>query len=254
MNRRNFLKKTAATGVSTLLLSEIVNAAIPASAAENVTQQYNLSKGDIILFQGDSITDAGRNRNDETAPNSPSAFGTGYALFTAASLLANHPEMELNLYNRGISGNKVFQLAERWEKDCLELQPNILSILIGINDFWHTKTNGYTGGVETYATDYQNLILQTKKALPGIKIIILEPFIIQGGTALKDDTWIDDFVPYRIAAEKIAKDNNLIFVPLQSVFDEALKQASANYWGKDGVHPSMAGAQLMTQAWLKMVL
>jgi len=251
MNRRNFLRKTVATGVSTLFLSKIVNAAMPEFVPANAALHYNLLKGDIILFQGDSITDAGRNRND-AAPNTQSSFGTGYALFTASSILANNPDKELSLYNRGISGNKVFQLAERWDKDCLELQPNILSILIGVNDFWHAKTAGYTGTVETYTNDYQILISQTKNALPNIKIVILEPFIIQGGTAL-GDTWKDDFAPYRSAAKKIATDNNLIFVPLQSVFNEALKQAPANYWGKDGVHPSMAGAQLIAQAWLKTV-
>ena len=252
MDRRNFFKKTAVTGATALLLPEIVKAAMPEFASENAASQYNLSKGDIILFQGDSITDAGRNRND-AGPNTQSSFGAGYALFTAASILANNPDKELCLYNRGISGNKVFQLAERWEKDCLELQPNILSILIGVNDFWHTKTGGYAETVETYITDYQKLISQTKNALPKIKIVILEPFIIHGGTAL-DHTWENDFTPYRSAAKKIATDNNLIFIPLQSVFNEALKHAPAAYWGKDGVHPSMAGAQLMAQAWLKAVI
>ena len=240
-------------GASALILPEIVKAAMPESAGENVVPRYDLTKGAVILFQGDSITDAGRNRGEEAVPNSLSQLGTGYALFTAASILANHPEKDLNLYNRGISGNKVFQLAERWKKDCIELRPDILSILIGVNDFWHKKTGGYTGTIETYATDYQNLILRTKKALPEVKIVILEPFIIHGGTAL-DNTWENDFAPYRIAAGKIASDNNLIFVPLQSVFNEALKHAPADYWGKDGVHPSMAGAQLMAQAWLKAVL
>jgi lysophospholipase L1-like esterase len=253
MNRRNFLIKTATTGATALLLPEIVKAAMHESSSVNSALNYSLSKGDIILFQGDSITDAGRSRRDEAVPNSQSAFGTGYALFTASTILANNPDKELKLYNRGISGNKVYQLAERWEKDCLELKPNIISILIGVNDFWHTKTGGYAGTIETYTTDYQNLILRTKKALPGIKIIILEPFIIHGGTAL-DDTWEKAFAPYRTAAKKIATDNNLFFVPLQTVFNEALKQAPAAYWGRDGVHPSMAGAQLMAQAWLKAVL
>jgi lysophospholipase L1-like esterase len=250
MDRRNFFKKTTLIGASALVLPEIVKAAMPESTS--APRKYNLSKGNLILFQGDSITDAGRNRKDEDTPNSQSQLGTGYALFTAASLLANNPDKEFNLYNRGISGNKVFQLAERWEKDCLNLQPDIISILIGVNDFWHMKKNGYTGTLETYSTDYQKLILQTKNALPKVKIVILEPFIIQGGTAL-DDTWESGFAPYRTAAKKIATDNDLIFVPLQSVFNEALKHAPAAYWGKDGVHPSMAGAQLMAQAWLEAV-
>jgi len=253
MNRRNFLIKTVTTGTTALLLPKIASAAITETASISAAKRYKLSKGDVILFQGDSITDAGRKREDEAIPNSPSAFGAGYALFTAASLLANNPDDGLNLYNRGISGNKVFQLAERWDNDCLALQPNILSILIGVNDFWHTKTGGYTGTVKTYATDYQNLISKTKSALPNVKIVIMEPFIIRGGTAL-DDTWENGFAPYRDAAKKIASDNGLIFVPLQSVFNEALNHAPAAYWGKDGVHPSMAGAQLMSQAWLKAVL
>jgi len=253
MNRRNFLKKTSAIGATALVLPEIVKAAMPESTSTNAVPRYKMSKGHVILFQGDSITDAGRSRKDEAVPNMPSQFGTGYALFTAASILANHPDDNLILYNRGISGNKVFQLAERWEKDCLALQPDILSILIGVNDFWHTKTGGYTGTVETYVADYRRLISQTKTALPKVKIIILEPFIIHGGTAL-DDSWENAFAPYRTAAKKIATDNRLIFVPLQSVFNEALKHAPAAYWGPDGVHPSMAGAQLMAQAWLKTVI
>ena len=253
MNRRNFLMKSAATGAAALLLPKIVKAAMPETASINATQGYILSIRDIILFQGDSITDAGRNRKDEVISNSQSALGAGYALFTAASILANNPEKELSLYNRGISGNKVYQLAERWEKDCLALKPNILSILIGVNDFWHTKTGNYKGTVETYEIDYQKLISKTQKALPEVKIVILEPFIIHGGTAL-DDTWEDDFAPYRDAVQNIAMNNDLLFVPLQSVFNEALNYAPAEYWGKDGVHPSMAGAQLMAQAWLQAVL
>ena len=253
MNRRNFLLKSAATGTAALLLPKIVQAASPGTASTNAAHGYKLSKGNIILFQGDSITDAGRDRKDEATPNSQSALGLGYPLFATASVLANHPDEALNLYNRGISGNKVYQLAERWENDCLALKPNILSILIGVNDFWHTKTGGYKGTVETYATDYQKLISQTKNALPDVKIAILEPYIIHGGTAL-DNTWESGFAPYRNAAKKIATDNRLIFVPLQSVFNEALNHAPAEYWGKDGVHPSMAGAQLIAQAWLKSVL
>ena len=252
MDRRNFLKKTAATGAIALLLPEIVKATIPETASANATQQYPLSKGDIILFQGDSITDAGRNRNN-AGLNTQLSFGAGYALFTAASILANNPDKDLKLYNRGISGNKVYQLTERWKNDCIDLKPDLLSILIGVNDFWHFKRGEYAGTVKTYATDYQRLISQTKSALPKVNIVILEPFIIHGGTAL-DNTWENGFAPYRNAAKKIATDNNLIFIPLQSVFNEALKHAPAAYWGSDGVHPSIAGAQLMAQAWLKATL
>ncbi|MDR0541935.1 MAG: SGNH/GDSL hydrolase family protein [Dysgonamonadaceae bacterium] len=253
MNRRSFFKKSALAGVAALAIPEIVKAAMPETKSLNETARHSLSKGDVILFQGDSITDGGRDKNKEVDANQPKQLGGGYVLYTSASILAGYADKELKIYNRGISGNKVFQLAERWNKDCIDLKPNILSILIGVNDFWHTKTNGYAGTIVEYETDYRNLIAGTLKALPGVRIVICEPFIIHGGTAL-DDTWERDFAPYRETAKALAKSYGLTFVPFQSLFNEALKKAGAAYWGADGVHPSMAGAQLMAQAWMKAVL
>ncbi|MDR3219905.1 MAG: SGNH/GDSL hydrolase family protein [Dysgonamonadaceae bacterium] len=248
MDRRNFIRKSTIVGATALFLPEIVKAAMPESATVAGSEWHYLAKGETVLFQGDSITDSGRSRKDEDTPNHQKQLGGGYPLFTASHILANNPEKELKIYNRGISGNKVFQLAERWEKDCIALKPDVVSILIGVNDFWHTKTGGYTGTITTYIADYNKLIADTLKALPNVKIVILEPFIIQGGNAL-DNTWESGFAPYRDAAKKVAKDYDLSFVPLQSVFNEALKKAPAAYWGPDGVHPSFAGAQLIAQAW-----
>ena len=251
MNRRNFFQKTAMAGIAAISFPEIIQAAMPETSKASAGWHYP-GANEVILFQGDSITDNGRSRDKENVPNDQSQIGRGYALFTAATILANHPDKNLQIYNRGISGNKVFQLAERWDKDCLDLKPDYLSILIGVNDFWHTKTGGYEGTIEVYESDYRKLIEETKKALPNIKIIICEPFIIHGGRAL-DETWEPAFAPYRKAAKKLAKEFDLTFVPFQSVFNEALKKAPAAYWGEDGVHPSMAGAQLMAQAWIKAV-
>jgi len=251
MDRRNFFKKTVIAGTGAILLPEIVNAAIPEMSS--VAALAGLKKNTVILFQGDSITDAGRNRDAEKDANSQSMLGNGYPLFAAASLLSTHPTQSLKIYNRGISGNKVFQLQERWEKDCLNLKPDIVSILIGVNDYWHKKNNQYDGTLEKYDTDLRKLIVATKKALPGVKIVLCEPFILAGGTAL-DSSWEAEFAGYRDVANRIARDFNLIFVPFQKVFNEALKKAPAAYWGKDGVHPSLAGAELMAQAWLKAVL
>jgi lysophospholipase L1-like esterase len=250
MNRRNFLKKTAVAGAATLLIPEIVNAAMPEFPSTNETQGVRFSKGNVILFQGDSITDAGRNRNDENKANDQQMLGRGYPLFATASILAKYPEKDLKIYNRGISGNKVFQLAERWDKDCIALKPDVLSILIGVNDYWHKVKSGYAGTLEIYAADYRTLIARTLKELPQVKIVICEPFLIHGGTAL-DDTWEPEFKAYRQAAKTVADEFKVTFIPFQSVYNEALKKAPAAYWGPDGVHPSLAGAQLMTQAWLK---
>ena len=250
MNRRSFFQKSTLVGVAAISFPEIICAAMPETNHTNTADWHYLRKDETILFQGDSITDCGRSRETQDIANNQSQIGSGYVLFTSADILANHADKTLKIYNRGISGNKVFQLAERWQKDCLDLKPDYLSILIGVNDFWHTKSGGYQGTLEIYESDYRKLIEDTKKALPHIKIIICEPFIIHGGKAL-DETWEPAFAPYRKAAKKLAKDFELTFVPFQSVFNEALKKAPASYWGEDGVHPSIAGAQLMAQTLLK---
>ena len=251
MNRRNFFKKATLAGAGAMLIPEILKAAIPENNGRTA-ESLDLEEGTVILFQGDSITDAGRNREEQDIPNKQSMLGNGYAMFAAAQILAGNGGKNLQIYNRGISGNKVYQLSNRWEKDCLNLNPGILSILIGVNDYWHKKKNSYDGDLAKYNADYRDLITQTKLHSPSIKIVICEPFIIAGGTAL-DETWESEFAIYRNAAKQVAEDFNTKFVPFQNVFNEALKKAPAAYWGADGVHPSMAGAQLMAQAWLKSI-
>jgi lysophospholipase L1-like esterase len=253
MDRRNFFRKTAIVSGSVLLIPGIVNAAIPGKMLSENRDKYSFSYGDTILFQGDSITDWKRKRREKNKANDQSQLGLGYTLFTAASILANHAGKNLKIYNRGIAGNKVFQLSNRWDEDCIDLHPNLVSILVGVNDFWHTKTHTYKGLVATYEADYRELLERTKKDLPGTKIVICEPFIIHGGSAL-DDSWEPHFTAYRKVTQRLALDFELMFVPFQSVFNEALKKAPVSYWGQDGIHPSMAGAQLMAQAWLKAVL
>src|SRR5690242_5910233 len=107
-----------------------------------------IGKGETILFQGDSITDAGRSREHAQEANEQPGLGSGYAWLAAVELLVQRPNSALKIYNRGISGNKVFQLADRWQSDCLDLKPTLLSILIGVNDIWHALNGKYNGTVE----------------------------------------------------------------------------------------------------------
>ena len=202
-----------------------------------------------IVFQGDSITDAGRDRSRYYA-NDARGMGGGYVRLIVTELLANHPKDHIRCYNRGISGNKVFQLANRWEDDCLQLKPDVLSILIGVNDFWHTLSWGYKGTFKTYEKDFRALLDRTKAAYPNIKLIIGEPFAVEGGTAIGEE-WHPAFNAYRQSAKSIAADYNAVFIPYQSIFDEALNQAPVSFWCADGVHPSIAGNHLMAQHWLK---
>lgn len=112
------------------------------------------------------------------------------------------------------------------------------------------RNGQYNGTVETYETDFRKLLNDTKSALPNIQLVICQPFVLPGTTAV-DESWVQPFTAYQAAAEKICKEFDGIWVPFQKVFDEALKHAPASWWAPDGVHPSMAGAYLMAAAWLK---
>lgn len=217
------------------------------SAQETVAPKAP-AKGAVILFQGDSITDAGRKKEVLDA-NNGKALGNGYPALAAGALLGAYPEAELKVFNRSISGNKVPDLAARWDADAIALKPDILSTLVGVNDLWHTfafNTNS-KGTIETYETGYRELLERTQKELPKTRIAICEPFTTRTS---------DDFKPlagYRAAAAKLAGEFKLTFVPFQSVFDKALKAAPSEFWLWDGVHPSPSGHALMLQAWREAV-
>lgn len=239
MDRRQFLPAAllGALGLPTLL-----------KAANPHLAPKTLAPGMTLLMQGDSITDAGRNRGRYYA-NDPAGMGHGYALHLVTRLMGQHPDLKLRCYNRGISGNKVYQLANRWEDDCLQLQPDIISILIGVNDFWHTLTSGYKGTAKTYANDLRALLARTKAKLPKARLIMAEPFVVKGGSAIDNAAWFPAFSVYQKANKAIAAEFDAAFIPLQSIFDKALESAPVSYWCPDGVHPSMAGAYLMAAAW-----
>ncbi|WP_431210806.1 SGNH/GDSL hydrolase family protein [Puia sp. P3] len=236
--RRDFIK-TASLGP--LVVPEI----------EFGKKKVRLSGGEVILFQGDSITDA-RRKKDDKEPNSSPALGVSYPFFAAGELLYRAPEKDFKIYNRAISGNKVYQLADRWDVDCLDLKPTVLSILVGVNDFWHTLVNGYKGTVQTYRDDYKKLLDRTKKSLPSVKLVIGEPYAVKGVKAV-DGRWYPGFPEYQQAAREIADEYGAAFIPYQEVYDKAMKSAPGSYWTADGVHPTMAGAKLMAEAWMKVV-
>lgn len=248
-NRRTFIGKSLAAAALAAGIPNIVSAAMNNFPA--IASKIKVTPGDIILFQGDSITDAGRNR-DEREPNNSRGLGSGYAFLAAAQTLHTHPSHELHIFNRGISGNKVHQLAERWQVDCLEINPNILSILIGVNDYWHTLTGGYGGTLQVYRDDYRRLLDHTLAALPDVKLIIGEPFAVNHVKAVTDD-WFPAFDEYRYTTQEIAKEYQAGFIPYHHIFAEASKSVSPDYWTTDGVHTTLAGAQLMAEAWLQVI-
>lgn len=179
-SRRSFLKKGVAAGLGAMMIPELAKAVNQEYTSVNVSK-VNVKKNSVILFQGDSITDAGRDKADVNC-NSQGQLGYGYSLFTATDMLVKHADKQLKIYNKGISGNKVYQLRDRWEIDCLSLMPDVVSILIGVNDYWHTLGGGYKGTVQVYEEDYRALLQYTKNKLPNVQLVIGEPFTVKGGS------------------------------------------------------------------------
>jgi lysophospholipase L1-like esterase len=251
-DRRAFLKQTALVATAGLTASSLLSSSGCSATEASGKGPFNLTQSNkTVLFQGDSITDWGRVRSKESSPNDSQCLGSGYVLLTAGALLDEYADIKPIIYNRGISANKVFQLAERWDKDCIDLKPGLLSILVGVNDFWHTLNGGYNGTLETYQNDYRALLERTKKALPDVTLIICEPFVLKCGSV--NEKWFPAFDGYRAAAKKTAAEFKTIFVPFQSAFDKAVEIAPPNYWAADGVHPTVAGTHLMAKTWLKTV-
>ncbi len=236
ISRRDFLAATAAMAAASQ---------VPIGAIAE-PPQAPASKGTVVLFQGDSITDASRNR-ESGDPNAAGALGNGYPLLVASAVLAARPAGGLRFYNRGISGNKVPDLQQRWTADTIDLHPNVLSILIGVNDFWHKLDHGYNGTVQDYEQQYSALLDGTRQALPHVHVIVLEPFVLRCGAV--DARWFPEFDQRRAAAARVAKRARATFVPLQTVFNQHTRTAAPEYWAADGVHPTPAGHAVIAEEW-----
>lgn len=241
IDRRQMIRSSA-------LLAGVAALPSAVSANHHTEEQITLKKGDVILFQGDSITDAHRNKKKQDYANSPEALGNGYPLYAASGILGSHPGLDLQIFNRGISGHKVPDLQKRWKKDTIDLQPTILSILIGVNDIWHKLNGKYNGTVESYQRGFAELLKQTQSELPSTKIVICEPFVTRCG-AVKE-SWFPEFDQRRAAAKDVAKNAGAIWVPFQQIFSDAIATGtSPKHWARDGVHPTYSGHSLMAQAW-----
>jgi lysophospholipase L1-like esterase len=197
-----------------------------------------------ILFQGDSITDGNRGRNSDLNH----ILGHGYQYIIAAKFGGELPERSLTFMNRGISGNKVSDLLLRWQKDTIDLKPDILSILIGVNDL------GSSVSAEQFGQQYDQLLSDTVKALPNIKLVLCEPFGLSvGGKKANWETYHADLAVRQAIVVKLGEKYHAPVVYFQKMFDDAVKRAPAGYWIWDGVHPTFSGHQLMAQEWIRTV-
>jgi lysophospholipase L1-like esterase len=203
-----------------------------------------IADNQVILFQGDSITDAGRSRTDDRD------LGHGYAAMTAAWFSALYPEKNVRFINRGISGNRAGDLRARWQPDCLDLKPDWVSILIGINDTWRRYDSSDETATSTYEDNYRTILQGIQQNLSA-RVIVCEPFLLP----VPNDRigWRVDLDPKIDAARRLAREFNAIYVPLDGMFAAAAARREPAFWAADGVHPQPAGHALIAQAWLKAV-
>ncbi len=192
-----------------------------------------------FLFQGDSITDTGRLNHED-----PHDLGCGYVLLLGAELACFHPENEI--LNMGILSNRVLHLLARWKKDCLNLRPDVLTVLGGVND------GGHWYGVKPalFEEVYNILLRETREKLPDTRILLMGSYCMHG-TATEGvwDLVSEGTAVRREITEKLAKRYGTDYVDLQEEFDRALQKLPPTHWTIDGVHPTPAGHRLIAQAW-----
>jgi acyl-CoA thioesterase-1 len=198
---------------------------------------------DTILFTGDSITDAGRSREDFTR------LGDAYVAFTASRIQMRLASPKLKIYNRGIGGNRMRDLLARQEEDLFALKPTVISILMGINDVWrrYDKANDPTP-LKNFKADYATILRGIRERLDA-RVILLEPFLLH----VPNDRyqWREDLNPKIDAVRELAVEFGTELLPLDGLFASKAAIAPAAYWAADGVHPTWAGHALIAEAWLQ---
>ena len=205
----------------------------------------------VILFQGNSITDVGRSRAT-IGPNSPEGLGSGYPRLIADRLQILYPDQHLQIYNRGVSGDRIQDLSRRWVKDTLRLMPDLLSILIGINDTWNYLSLGIGASPEGFLNIYQKILEDTRQRLSDVELVLCEPFLLVTGEVT--DKWLEDISQRQSSVSKLAREFGAVYVPFQSALDQEVDRGiPPQHLLDDGVHPTMKGHQLLADCWCTAV-
>ncbi len=210
----------------------------------NAFKNISLKK---ILFQGDSITDAGRKRKFARCAEQ-TILGHGYVNMLSESFKNDVRLKNIEIINRGISGNKSDDLLKRWDKDCLDIKPDMVSILIGVNDYWHQKRKANEEVCRKFYEHYKTLLTKTSMVLPNTQIVLCEPFVLPDNEVVTDD-WLEPFKGLQDSAKQLSEEYQTLWVPLQTVFNCASTLAPSEIWLHDGVHPTDMGSHLIANAW-----
>ncbi len=201
-----------------------------------------------ILFYGDSITDMGRSREID---GMAFGYGVGYVNNVASTLKFEDPKA-YDILNRGISGNRIVDLYARIKADVWNHKPDVLSILIGVNDVWHELYGNNGVSLNRFERVYRRLIEDTKVELPDVKLILCEPFVLKGSATADKYQEFCEVKQYAAVVKKLAEEFGAGFVALQDKLDEAAERNGVEPYLYDGVHPDVAGGKLIAEEWLKV--
>ena len=203
--------------------------------------QTGLRAGDTVLFIGDSITDAGRNRQD------PADLGRGYAHLAAAQLSARHPDLGLTFLNRGIGGDTTSMVLARWSADAIDLAPTVISIMVGINDTWRHFDSGTPTSTASYELSLRAMLSSARDDL-GARLVLIEPFLLPVTEEQWD--WREDLDPRISVVRRLAGEFGATLIPADGLLSAVAARDGSTVWAPDGVHPSLAGHALLAQAWI----
>lgn len=195
-----------------------------------------------IVFIGDSITDAGRLLRQYKP------FGYGYVHFAANQLLAKYPDFDIDIINTGISGNTIRDLKSRWERDCINHNPDIISILIGINDIWrfHATRLDEAVFIDEYELTYKQLLIRAREK-SNCQLVLMEPFMFCDDT---DNPIFRDLQNFIASVHKLVEQFDAVLVPLQKFINETIEHVPPGKWSDDMVHPFIWAHCWITQRWL----
>jgi len=206
-----------------------------------------LAEGSRLLFMGDSVTDMGRARPVAEGLFNP--HGTGYPNVVHGLLAALYPERHIHVINMGCSGNTARDLLARWQTDCLDLKPDWVSVMIGINDVWRQFDSPHMPASHVLPAEYEaaltEMIRRTKPVVKGM--VLMTPYYIEDNPADAMRARMDE---YGAICKKLAKKHKLIFVDTQAAFNEVLKHYHSSYFAWDRVHPNIPGANVLARAFL----
>ena len=206
----------------------------------------------VIVFQGDSITDGARTKDSKNFWDLNHYLGHGYAQMAAARLCVDFPDRDFRAHNRGVSGNCILDMYARWREDTLHLLPDTISILIGVNDCGREISRNAGTPADKYERIYRMMLTETREALPGVRLVIMEPFILPAGAVGEQfDKWQHLIRPIQQLLPGIAADYQAAYVPLQEKFNRLSQVREPSYWLWDGVHPTAAGHEVIAREWVK---